>query len=71
MQHEVRIVKSLNMWWLQIMTFTDEFPRRLIQNTLIDKETLVDALDVANMLRIHVDNADELPITQYLNQEIK
>ncbi len=31
-------------------------------------EKLIDALDLANLLQLHVSNIAELPLTQYANQ---
>lgn len=59
---KVTINQSLNVWVLCI-----SFGDRVIR--AYTRKRLIDVLDVACKLQLHVDNANELPLNQYLNGE--
>jgi hypothetical protein len=66
MRHEVRILKLSDGWWLQIMSYEGiNWEYKVFTNTAIYHETLEEALNTARTLSLHVENIEELPLTQY------
>lgn len=67
---QVLIFQSGNSWTLQI---SRAMPRRwrpadIQVLRLFTVHKLIEALDLASQLQLHVDNIQELPLTQYASQ---
>lgn len=60
----VTINQSLDVWVLCI-----SFGDRVIK--AYTRPRLIEVLDVAYVLQLHIDNVDELPLNQYLQGKIK
>lgn len=59
----VEIVQTSDgVWYLRIEFHENEIPKHV---TCKAHKTLIDALETATLLGIHVDNANDLPINQY------
>lgn len=55
---KVFVNKIMSVW---VLTFeTEDQVVRTIQH-----RTLIDAINTANILMVHIDNIDQLPLTQY------
>ncbi len=66
MKHEVKILQLSDGWWLQIISYEGiNWDFKVIMNVAIHHKTLEKALNTARILRLHVENAAELPLTQY------
>lgn len=62
MRQEVFIIRSKNGWQLVILIYYDGV---VANSVFLDHETLIEALNTASLLRIHVENEDSLPLKQY------
>jgi hypothetical protein len=60
---KVLILRKENGWELSI----NSWDHGLLNSWTCPK--LIDIIDMANILKIHIDNVDELPLNQYVIQE--
>lgn len=58
----VTITPSVGTWHLNICTVLDDGEIRI---KILPFDRLVEAMDAATTLRLHVENLDELPLSQY------
>jgi hypothetical protein len=59
----VLILKVEDKQWLLRLAFGEGTDQQFIR--LVYRRTLIECLDVARTLQIHVDNASTLPLNQY------
>lgn len=63
MKTTVLVIKNLNNWpWALLIRSTDGAQT---YDSIFGRRTLIEAIDVACLLKLRIDNADQLPLKQY------